>query len=95
MSAINRHLFLYCLGAYKYFNLKDHHSFKFQRLTITKISFLGSCSLAANSVYQCANFNDFIYTGKLICSHSYTPVLSAPLSMAKIFTVHCRFVVGR
>jgi hypothetical protein len=29
MSAINRHLFLNCLGAYKYFNLKEHYSLSF------------------------------------------------------------------
>ncbi len=36
-----------------------------------------------DSVYQRANFNDLFYTRKLISSHSYMLVLSAPLSVTK------------
>jgi hypothetical protein len=49
---------------------------------------------AENSVYLCANFNEFIYTSKQIRGRSYILVLSVPLSVPKIFTVRYRFFVA-
>jgi hypothetical protein len=70
MSGMNRQLFLFCLGAYTFLNLKGHHHFKY----ICKTSFSvkdytnNLCRInvapAANFVSLCANFNYLIYTGK-------------------------------
>ncbi len=42
---------------------------------------------ATNSMYWWVNFNNLSNTGKLICGHSYIPVLSALVSVAQ--NLHC------
>jgi hypothetical protein len=58
-----------------FFNLKEHH-FKFDQCRINVAS-------AANSLYLWANFNNHIYTGKLISSHSYIPVICYAASVVQ------------
>jgi hypothetical protein len=51
---------------------------------ITKINFFRiNVAPAANSVFQCTNFADFISNSTLICGHSYIPVISVSQSVVK------------
>ncbi len=72
ISGIDRQLFLYCLGAETFFNLKGHHPLKqIKPVLACKDHTQKLCSIneapTANSVQQFANFNDLISTGKRIC----------------------------
>ncbi len=66
---------------------------------ITKISFEGSNVVTDASLYQWANSNHLIYTGRLISGRSYIPILNVPASACRdswgeqisviLYVLHC------
>ncbi len=85
MSGINRRLYPNCLGTIFVLKAKGQHLLKQLKKPVsggedqTNKLWRIYVAPAANSVQQCANFHDFVYTGQLICCHSYKLVLSALL----------------